>query len=340
MSKLVLITGGTGYIGSHAAVEVLNEGYDVVIADNLSNSSKKSLLGIEKLTGKKTIFELVDFTDYQQVENLFKKYNFDAVMHFAAFKAVAESIEKPLMYYHNNLFSTINLLRAIKQTDNEIFFIFSSSCTVYGTPNYLPLDEKHPFNPPTSPYGYTKQLSEQILKDEVRELKGRLKVISLRYFNPIGAHHSGIIGESPKKMYNIIPILTEVANGKRDVLYIYGNDYPTPDGTPVRDYIHVEDLAKAHLIALNRLFNKTYKADYEYFNLGLGRGYSVLEIVKTFEQVIGKKINYKFAPRRPGDVAELYASTALANKELGWKAKYELKDMLQTAWNWELNKYY
>ncbi len=335
----ILLTGGLGYIGSHVAVELLNKGYDnVIIADNLSNSKIEALKGIERITGKRPIFEFVDFRYKNQVFDLFSKYpDISAIIHFAAFKAVAESIEKPLLYYENNLLSTLNLLSIIKSQKNKIDFVFSSSCTVYGIPDKLPVTEDMPLKEPTSPYGKTKLFSEYALMDTIKILDN-FNAISLRYFNPIGAHHSLEIGESPLKTYNLVPILTQVATGKRKEFLIFGNDYPTPDGTPIRDYIHIEDLAKAHVIALERLFNKQNQSKYEAFNLGVGKGYSVLEVVKTFEKVSGKKLNYRFAPRRPGDIAEIYADTSKANKILGWKAKYNLEDMLKTAWLWEINK--
>ncbi len=340
MNEFVLLTGGAGYIGSHTAVELLNAGFEVLIADNLSNSYYKALDGIEKITGKRPVFEPVDFTQKEEVFRLFENYSFIAVIHFAAFKAVGESIQKPLKYYFNNLTATTNLLDAINKTHNGLILIFSSSCTVYGNPDYLPVDEKHPYKPPTSPYGYTKYMSEIMMRDLAR-INSDFQAIFLRYFNPIGAHPSGLIGESSKVTYNLVPVLVETATGKRDFTYVFGNDYPTPDGTPVRDYIHVVDLATAHTLALKRLIGKKNKQRIEAFNVGLGRGYSVLEIIKTFEKVTGKKLNYKITDRRPGDVAAVWASNDLITKELNWKPKYGLEDMLLSAWLWESKfKYY
>ncbi len=334
----ILLTGGLGYIGSHTAVELINEGYDILIADNLSNSKIQALDAIEKLTGKKVKFEIIDFRNKSQVEKLFETHkDIRGVIHFAAFKAVAESIKYPMMYYENNIFSTINLLNAIKSLNRKIYFVFSSSCTVYGIPGKLPVSEDMPLQEPTSPYGKTKLLSEYMIMD-LANVYTDFQAISLRYFNPIGAHHSLELGESPLKTYNLVPILTEVAIGKRPEILIFGNDYPTRDGTPVRDYIHIEDLAKAHVIALTRLMQQKNNSNYEAFNLGIGKGYSVLEVIKTFEKVSGKKIPYRIVERRPGDIAEIYASTEKANKILGWKAKYNLEDMLRTAWLWEINK--
>ncbi len=334
----ILLTGATGYIGSHTAVELIQHGHSVIIIDNLSNSKIQVLDGIKRITGVKPGFERIDLRYKDQILDFLLQHNdIDGVIHFAAYKAVAESIEKPLMYYENNLFSTINLINALVKQHKKIAFVFSSSCTVYGIPEKLPVTESMPLKEPTSPYGKTKLLSEYALMDTVKQYDN-INVISLRYFNPIGAHHSAEIGESPLKTYNLIPILTEVANGKRKEILVFGNDYPTPDGTPVRDYIHIEDLAKAHLIAMERLLNHDNKSNYEAFNLGIGKGYSVLEIIKTFEKVSGKKINYRIVDRRPGDIAEIYADTTLANKELKWKAEHGLEDMLRSAWLWEINK--
>ncbi len=334
----ILLTGATGYIGSHTAVELIEAGYEVIIIDNLSNSKIQALDGIKRITGVKPRFYNIDLRYKDQVFKIFIKHpEIKGIIHFAAFKAVSESIEKPLMYYENNLFATLNLLSVINTLNLKVAFVFSSSCTVYGIPDKLPVTEDMPLKEPTSPYGKTKLLSEYALMDTVKVQEG-LNVISLRYFNPIGAHPSLEIGESPLKTYNLIPILTEVATGKRKELLVFGNDYPTPDGTPVRDYIHVVDLAKAHVLALKRLLLGKNKSSYEAFNLGVGRGYSVLEVIKTFEKVTGKKIPYRITGRRPGDIAEIYAGTDLAEKELGWKAKYNLEDMLKTAWLWEINK--
>ncbi|MEA3452368.1 MAG: UDP-glucose 4-epimerase GalE [Bacteroidota bacterium] len=331
----VLVTGGAGYIGSHTVVELMNKDYDVVVVDNLSNSSEKSLDGIEKITGKKPDFRKVELCNFDEVQSVFNEFNdIVAVIHFAACKAVGESIEKPLMYYKNNVFSMINLMQAISEYKNEISLVFSSSCSVYGKPDELPVKESFPFNKSQSPYGETKQLSEQIIVDTLKKHQ-HINAISLRYFNPIGAHESGFIGEAPKITNNLIPILTETATGKRKEMYVFGNDYQTPDGTAVRDYIHVVDLAKAHLVALSRLVNKKNKSNHEAYNVGLGKAYSVLEIIKTFEKVSERKMNYKIVERREGDIAEIFADSSLIKKELGWKAEYDLDEMLKSAWLWE-----
>ena len=331
----VLLTGGTGYIGSHTVVELQNNGYDVVIVDNLSNSSKKSIDGIEKITGKKPDFRKVELCNFDEVKSVFDEYNdIIAVIHFASYKAVGESIEKPLMYYRNNVFSMINLMQVISEYKNEISLVFSSSCSVYGIPDELPVKESFSFNKSQSPYGETKQLAEQIILDTLKKY-AHINAISLRYFNPIGAHESGFIGEAPKTTYNLIPILTETAIGKREKMFIFGNDYPTSDGTAVRDYIHVVDLAKAHVSALKRLVNKKNKSNHEAFNVGLGKGYSVLEIIKTFEKVSEKEIKYDIVERREGDIAEIYADASLIEKELDWKAELNLEEMLKSAWLWE-----
>jgi len=336
--KQILLTGGCGYIGSHTAVELQQNGYDVILADNLSNSKIEVLDGIEKITGKRPLFEKTDFRDKEQTNKLFEKYGgFDGIIHFAAFKAVAESIQKPMMYYDNNMLSSINIINACLKYSQSPKLVFSSSCTVYGIPDKLPVDESMPMREPTSPYGKTKLFTEYMLSDTIKQ-NPSFKAISLRYFNPIGAHPSLEIGESPLKTYNLIPILTETAIGKRKEILIFGDDYPTADGTPVRDYIHVVDVAKAHVKAMERLLSNKNKTDYEYFNIGVGKGYSVMEIIKTFEKVSGKKIPYRITNRREGDIAEIYASTDLAEKELGWKAMFDLEEMLRTAWLWEVNK--
>ncbi len=334
----ILLTGATGYIGSHTAVELIQKGHEVLIIDNLSNSKIQALDGIKRITGIKPEFEQIDLKYKDQVLSLLNRHkDIEGVIHFAAFKFVGESIQHPLMYYENNMFSTINLLTALSQYHRPINFVFSSSCTVYGIPDKLPVTEDMPMKEPTSPYGKTKMLAEYMIMDTVRQYS-HIKAISLRYFNPIGAHPSIEIGESPLKTFNLVPILTEVATGKRKEILVFGNDYPTPDGTPVRDYIYIQDLARAHVIAYERLKNNQNKKNYEFFNLGVGRGYSVLEVIKTFEKVSGKKINYRIAPRRPGDIAEIYADTQLANNELGWKAQHDLEFMLKTAWQWEIDK--
>ncbi len=333
MAKKILVTGGTGYIGSHTTILLLEQGFDVVIADNLSNSSIEVVDLIEKVAGKRPQFFKTELRNSTDIEFLFKNNDFDAIIHFAALKSAPESVKKPLLYHQNNVTSLLNLIEAA-QKYNVKNFIFSSSCAVYGTPNYLPVDEKHPFNEALSPYARSKQIGECILKDTANK---NFRSISLRYFNPIGAHPSGLIGDMPAKDANLMHYVLEVALGKRPYLEIYGNDYDTPDGTGVRDYIHILDVAQAHIVALKRLLKDQILTNYEYYNIGIGKGISVLQIVKAFEKYVGIKIPYKFAPRRPGDVCCIYASTELANKILKWKAKYTLKDMIITSWNWAKN---
>jgi len=336
MSKKILITGGLGYIGSHTAVELINEGYQVVILDDLSNSSLDVLDGIEQITGVRPEFVKVDMRDKQALNQFFDNYQVDGVIHFSAFKAVGESVEKPLAYYENNLNALVYLLQELT-VRNIRPFIFSSSCTVYGQADELPVTEKAPVKPAESPYGFTKQVGEIIIRDTVRATK--LKAIALRYFNPIGAHPTAIIGELPLGIpQNLVPFITQTAIGLRAELSVFGNDYPTPDGTAIRDYIHVVDLAKAHIAALERLLNQSNKENFEIFNIGTGKGSSVLEVIQTFEKVSGQKLNYKIVSRRTGDVVAAYANTALANKELRWKAKSSLEEALASAWAWELKK--
>jgi len=331
----ILVTGGTGYIGSHTIVELLNQNFDVIVIDNLSNSNPKSIEGIKKITNKNITFYKVDLQNFNDIVNVFSNHkNIIGVIHFAALKAVGESYENPLLYFQNNIFGMINLLKAISLQKQNINFIFSSSCTVYGSPDYLPVDEKHPIKEALNPYGRTKQIGEGIIKDTLLDHKN-ISAISLRYFNPIGAHDSGLIGEAPIKPYNLIPVLCEPATGKRNEMLVFGNDYPTTDGTGVRDYIHVVDLAKAHVAALKKLLNKKDKQYYDIFNLGVGKGFSVLEMIKTFEKVSKKKINYRIVERRKGDIAEIYADPTKANKILNWKAERSLEDMLKSAWLWE-----
>lgn len=335
--KQVLVTGGMGYIGSHTVVELQNEGFDVVIVDNLSNSKMEVLENIEKINGKRPAFEKFDLTDKEKTSRFFEKYtDIEAIIHFAAFKAVGESVENPLMYYQNNLISLLNLLENMQRHTIQNI-VFSSSCTVYGQPEKLPVTENAPIQKANSPYGNTKQISEEILQDTVAASK-QLQAIALRYFNPIGAHHTALIGELPLGVpNNLVPFITQTAIGVRGQLRIFGDDYNTPDGSCIRDYIHVVDLAKAHVVAIERLMNKQNKQNYEFFNLGTGKGYSVFEVVNTFEKVIGAKLNYRVAGRRPGDVEKVYADTTFANDELGWKAGKTLDEMLLSAWNWEKN---
>ena len=335
MSK-ILLTGGTGYIGSHTAVELINAGFEVVIVDNLSNSSADVLDGIERITGVKPEFVKADCANMESMVSLFNRYpDICSVIHFAALKAVGESVEKPLQYYHNNITSLLNLLFLLIERCQSSNFVFSSSCTVYGQPNVLPVTELSPYKPASSPYGNTKKIAEDILRDSVHASK-TLKVVALRYFNPVGAHPSAEIGELPQgKPDNLIPFITQTAAGIREKLLIFGNDYDTPDGTAIRDYFHVVDLAKAHVIALQRMIDGKSNNNFEVFNVGAGKGITVLEIVKTFERVTGRKLNYEFTSRREGDIEKVWADTSLANKELGWNTKSSLDEALLSAWKWE-----
>jgi len=337
MNKLILVTGGAGYIGSHTVVELMNEGFDVVIIDNLSNSEKDVLDRISQITGKRPFFEQFDICDKEKLHNFFRIYKkLDAVIHFAAYKAVGESIEKPLKYYQNNLVSLMNLLEGMS-TFNIPNIVFSSSATVYGQPDKLPADEDAPVKKATSPYGNTKQIAEEIIRD-VMHANEHFKAISLRYFNPIGAHPSALIGELPLGVPdNLVPFITQTAIGIRGELKVFGNDYNTPDGTAIRDYINVVDLAKAHVVAIKRLIDQKNKKNFEVFNLGTGKGTSVMEIVKAFEKATGEKLNYKIVGRRAGDVESVYADTSLANSELGWETGIGLKETLLSAWKWEKN---
>lgn len=331
----ILVTGGTGYIGSHTAVELIESGYDVIIADNLSNSNIEVLDGIQQITGTRPGFEQIDLCYRELVFKLFEKYaGIKAIIHFAAYKAVGESVEKPLDYYHNNLASLINLLYAM-QKFNQPGLVFSSSCTVYGQPDILPVTESAPIKQALSPYGNTKQISEEIIADTIAAIKN-LKAISLRYFNPVGAHKSGLIGELPLGVpLNLVPFVTQTVAGIRDKLKVFGNDYNTPDGSAVRDYINVTDLAKAHVVAVQRLLNNKNKTRYEVFNLGTGNGVSVLEIIGAFEKATGEKVPYEIVGRRAGDIEKVWADTSFANKELGWKAATSLEETLASAWKWE-----
>ncbi len=330
----ILVTGGTGYIGSHTVVELQKKGFEVIIVDNLSNSEISVVDAIRKITGKQPEFRQFDLCDEKMTFDCFEKEGpFDGIIHFAAFKAVGESVDKPLMYFHNNIVSLINLLRCVERFNTDRF-VFSSSCTVYGQPEKLPVDETAPFQPAFSPYGKTKQMSEEILSATINKM--HLNAIALRYFNPIGAHESALIGELPLGVpNNLVPFITQTAIGKRKQLKVFGDDYNTADGTAIRDYIHVSDLAKAHVVALERLINKKNMQHYEIFNLGTGDGFSVLDVVQTFEKVSGQKLNYEITKRRPGDVEKIWADTSLANNELGWKTEKSLEEMLSSAWNWE-----
>ena len=334
MKKTVLVSGGAGFIGSHVTVELIEAGYDVVVADNFSNCDRTCFEGVQKITGRTLPLEVVDFCDAAAVKALFAKYPIDAVIHFAAFKAVGESVEKPLMYYKNNLMSFINVLETA-QEKGGCNVLFSSSATVYGEPDAVPVTEDTPRKPATSPYGNTKTMCEDILRDAVKASKGVLKGILLRYFNPIGAHPSALIGELPRGVpNNLVPFITQTAVGKRECLSIFGNDYPTPDGTGVRDYIHVVDLAKAHVAALQSIERKQGIAIY---NIGTGHGYSVLDVVKAFIKVNGIDVPYSIKPRRPGDIATCYCDPAKAKRELGWEAEYGIEDMCRDSWNWQKN---
>ena len=336
--KLVLVSGGTGYIGSHTVVELQNSGYDVVIVDNLKNSSIDVLDGIEAISGIRPQFEQFDLTDRERTRNFFNRQKgLEAIIHFAAYKAVGESVEKPLDYYRNNLVSLMNILECMR--DSEVSnLVFSSSCTVYGQPEKLPVTEDAPVQKANSPYGNTKQISEEIIQDSVAAYPG-IKTIALRYFNPIGAHPSAKIGELPLGVpNNLVPFITQTAIGLRKELSVFGDDYNTPDGSAIRDYINVVDLAQAHVVAISRLIDEKNKKNFEYFNLGTGNGISVFEVIKSFEKVTGEKLNYKVVGRRPGDVEQVYADTRFANNELGWKARKSLDETMLSAWEWE--KYY
>jgi len=330
----ILVTGGLGFIGSHTVVELQNEGFEVIIIDNLSNSSETVLGGIIKITGKKPVFENLDVRDKAAVQNFFKKHNdIDGVIHFAASKAVGESVENPLLYYENNINSLVYLLQELQNKPNSNI-IFSSSCTVYGQAEEMPITENAPIQVAMSPYGNTKQIGEEIIRDVAKV--SNIKAVLLRYFNPIGAHPSAEIGELPIGIpQNLVPFITQTGFGLRKELSVYGNDYPTPDGTAVRDYIHVVDLAKAHVIALQRLLNNKNVSPVETFNLGTGTGSSVLEVIQAFEKVSGQKLPYKIVDRREGDITSAYANTDKANTVLGWKAKSTLEEAMASAWKWE-----
>lgn len=333
----ILVTGGAGYIGSHTVVELQKVGFDVVIVDNLSNSNIDVLNGIEKITGIRPAFENIDCVDYVSMDRMFEKYtDIEAIIHFAASKAVGESVEKPLLYYRNNLVSLINLLQLmpIHKVKN---IVFSSSCTVYGQPDVLPVTESAPIKVALSPYGNTKQIGEEIIRDTIHANPCYQSII-LRYFNPIGAHASAEIGELPLGVpNNLLPFVTQTAIGIRKQLSVFGNDYNTPDGSCIRDYIHVVDLARAHVIAVQRMLNEKTKSPVETFNLGTGRGLSVLEIIDTFEKVNGVKISYKIVDRREGDIEKVWADPAYANNELGWTATETVEETLRSAWAWEQN---
>ena len=327
----ILVTGGAGYIGSHTCVELLNEGYDVVILDNLYNSSPKAVERIQEITGKKVTFYQTDLLDKEGIKVIFDKEEIDAVIHFAGLKAVGESVAKPMEYYHNNITGTLNLCDAMRD-HNVKNIIFSSSATVYGDPAQIPISEECPKGMPTNPYGWTKWMLEQILTD-IHTADPQWNVILLRYFNPIGAHKSGLIGEDPKGIpNNLLPYVAQVAIGKLECVGVFGNDYNTPDGTGVRDYIHVVDLARGHVKAIKKLADKEGVSVY---NLGTGNGYSVLQVIAAFEKACGHKIPYQIKPRRAGDIATCYSTCDKANKELGWKAEFGIEEMCADSWNWQ-----
>jgi UDP-glucose 4-epimerase len=335
MKKKILITGGTGYIGSHTCVELIEAGFEPIIIDNLYNSKADVIDSIHKITGFKPHLEVLDLCDYERLDSFISKHtDISAVIHFAAYKAVGESVNKPLDYYRNNLLSLINLLGVMKKHRIQ-GIVFSSSCTVYGQPEILPVTEEAPLQPATSPYGATKQIGETIIRDTTISDKD-LKAISLRYFNPIGAHPSSLIGELPNGVpENLVPYITQTGYGLRDELKVYGDDYDTPDGSCLRDYLHVVDLARAHLIAIKRILEGKNKSNYEVFNLGTGNGVSVFEAIKSFERVSGKKLKYKVVGRRAGDIEKIWADPSFANIELGWKTMSSLDDAMKTAWDWE-----
>jgi UDP-glucose 4-epimerase len=334
--KKILVTGGLGFIGSHTVVELQNSGFEVVIIDDLSNTTIDVLDNIVAISGIKPEFHQIDLRVKNDVHAFFENNTVDGIIHFAAFKAVGESVEKPLDYYENNIGSLVYLLQEMKDRNIDNF-IFSSSCTVYGQADELPITENAPTKPAESPYGNTKQIGEEIIKDSCKAYN--MNAIALRYFNPIGAHKSIKIGELPLGVpQNLIPFITQTAAGIRKELSVFGDDYPTIDGTAVRDYIHVVDLAKAHIAALQRLINKNNKTNFEFFNVGTGTGSSVLEVIKAFEKASGKALNYKIVGRREGDITAAYADTTIANKELNWKTEKNLDEALDSAWKWQLKQ--
>ncbi len=330
----ILITGGTGFIGSHTTVELINAGFDVVIADNLSNSNAGVIDRIEKITGRRPDFVKADLCNGRECRLVFDTFtDIEAIINFAAYKAVGESVEKPVMYYQNNLGIFLNLMKEMQRRDIK-YFVQSSSCTVYGEPDSLPIKETSPVKAATSPYGHTKQIVEEMLGFITSTCD--IKAIALRYFNPIGAHASALIGELPNGVpNNLVPFITQTAAGIRKELKVFGNNYPTPDGTCIRDYIHVVDLAKAHVVAVQRLLGKKNKQDFEFFNIGTGNGFSVLEVIKSFERSTGEKLSWSFASPRAGDIIQIWADTTLAEEELGWKAKEDIDSMTSSAWRWQ-----
>ncbi len=331
----ILVTGGLGFIGSHTTVELQNKGFEVVIIDDLSNSSEKVLDGIVAITGKRPVFEKLDLKERAKVEDFFKRHqDIAGVIHFAASKAVGESVEKPLLYYENNIGTLVYLLKELAQK-NRASFIFSSSCTVYGQADKMPITETAPVKVAESPYGNTKQMGEEIIRDTCK-VTPAINAIALRYFNPMGAHPSAEIGELPIGVpQNLVPFITQTGIGIREQLSVFGGDYPTEDGTCIRDYIHVVDLAKAHVVALERLLGGKNQENYEVFNVGTGKGSSVLEVIQSFEKVSGQKLNYKIVDRRPGDITSAFADTTKANEVLGWRAESTLDEAMKSAWLWE-----
>lgn len=331
----ILVTGGTGYIGSHTIVDLIENGFDVISIDNFSRSTTIALAGIEKITGKKVKNYTVDLKNFDETQAVFQENpDIDGIIHFAAYKAVGESVEEPLRYYENNMFGLINLLKCVQEFSIPNF-VFSSSCTVYGNPDAIPVTETSPIKPAESPYGATKQMGEVVIKDFTKAVP--TKTILLRYFNPVGAHPSCNIGELPVgKPQNLVPAITQTAIGKLPKMWVHGNDYPTKDGSCVRDYIHVSDIAHAHTLAIQYLLDGKNETNCDTFNLGTGDGVSVLEAIHTFEAVSGVKLNYEIGPRRAGDVIAIYANNDAAVTKLGWKIKYGIKEMMDTAWKWEL----
>ncbi len=336
MKERILVTGGTGYIGSHTVIELQNAGFEVIIIDNLSNSTADVVDNIEQVSGIRPIFEKLDCLDFHGLDAFFSKHKgIKSIIHFAASKAVGESVQKPLLYYRNNLVSLMNLLELMPKHGVE-GIVFSSSCTVYGQPDELPVTEKAPIKKAESPYGNTKQINEEIICDTIAS-GAPIHAILLRYFNPIGAHPSALIGELPNGVpQNLIPFLTQTAIGIRERLNVFGNDYNTPDGSCIRDFINVVDLAKAHVVAISRILEGKQKEQVEVFNIGTGRGLSVLELIHTFEEATGVKLNYQIVGRRAGDIEKVWANPELANNELGWKAETSIEDTLRSAWNWQL----
>ena len=330
----ILVTGGLGYIGSHTVVELIENNYEVIIIDNLSNSELFILDNIKKITGVKPKFYNEDLLDLNKTNDVINKHDIDGVIHFAAFKSVSESIKYPLKYYRNNLLSLINILRSMDE-NNISNIVFSSSCTVYGQPDKLPVSENTPFKKADSPYSKSKQISEQIIEDFVNS-NDNISSISLRYFNPVGAHDSGMIGELPIGIPdNLVPYITQTAAGIRDELFVFGNDYNTSDGTAIRDYIHIVDLAKAHLMAIKRLNNSKKKNIFEFFNVGKGTGFSVMDVINSFEKINNIKLKYSFRDRRDGDIEEIYSDVTKSKKILKWQAEKSLDDMMSSAWKWQ-----